>query len=64
MRSAAGLVVGMPVDMDFVIKQDGSLLATRVAVTNTTNLSAAYGPPLSIYSSGAYQAVYPVMDHP
>lgn len=64
MRSAAGLVVGMPVDMDFVIKQDGSLLATRVAVydTNTTNLSAAYGPPLSIYSSGAYQDVYPVMD--
>lgn len=62
--SAAGVVVGMPVDMDFVIKQDGSLLATRVAVydTNTTNLSAAYGPPLSIYSSGAYQAVYPVMD--
>jgi uncharacterized protein (UPF0333 family) len=62
--NGAGLAAGMPVDMDFVIRPDGSLLATRVAVydTNTTNLSVAYGPPLSIYPSGGYQAVYPVMD--
>jgi len=62
--SAAGLTAGMPVDMDFVIRPDGSFLATRVAVydTDTTNLSAAFGPPLSIYASGAYQAVYPVMN--
>jgi len=62
--STAGLTVGMPIDMDLVIEPDGSLLATRVAVydTDTTNLSVAYGPPLSIYPSGAYQLVYPVMD--
>jgi hypothetical protein len=61
---AAGLTAGMPVDMDLAIEPDGSLLATRVAVydTNTTNLSLAYGPPLVIYPSGAYHAVYPVMD--
>jgi len=62
--SSAGLTAGMPVDMDFVIRPDGSLLSTRVAVydTNTTNLSVAFGPPLSIYASGGYQAVYPVMN--
>lgn len=62
--TGAGLSAGMPVDMDFVIRPDASLLATRVAVydTDTTNLSVAFGPPLSIYASGAYQAVYPVMD--
>jgi hypothetical protein len=62
--SAAGLTVGLPIDMDLVIEPDGSLLATRVAVydADTTNLSLAFGPPLVIYPSGAYQAVYPVMD--
>jgi hypothetical protein len=62
--TAAGLTAGMPVDMDFVIRPDGSLLATRVAVydTNTTNLSVAFGSPLSIYASGGFQAVYPLMD--
>ena len=62
--SPAGLTVGMPVDMDLVIQPDGSLLATRVAVydTDPTNLSLAFGPPMAIYPSGAYQAVYPVMD--
>jgi hypothetical protein len=62
--SAAELTAGMPVDMDLAIEPpDGSLLATRVAVydTDTTNLSVAFGPPLVIYPSGAYQAVYPVM---
>jgi hypothetical protein len=54
----------MPIEMDLVIEPDGSLLATRVAVydTDTTNLSLAFGPPIAIYSSGGYQAVYPVMD--
>jgi len=62
--SASGLTAGMPVDMDLAIQPDGSLLATRVAVydTDTTNLSLAFGPPMSIYASGAYQAVYPVMN--
>jgi len=62
--SAAGLTAGMPVDMDLAIEPDGSLLATRVAVydTDTTNLSLAFGPPMVIYPSGGYQAVYPVMN--
>jgi hypothetical protein len=62
--NAAGLTTGTPVDMDFVIRPDGSLLATRVAVydTNTASLSVAYGPPLAIYPTGGYQLVYPVMD--
>src|ERR1700722_18269548 len=62
--SPAGLAVGMPVDMDLAIQPGGSLLATRVAVydTDPTNLSLAFGPPLAIYSSGSYQAVYPVMN--
>ncbi len=60
----SGLTVGMPVDMDLVIQPDGSLQATRVAVydTDPTNLSLAFGPPMAIYPSGAYQAVYPVMN--
>jgi hypothetical protein len=62
--SSSGLTVGMPIDMDLVIELDGSLLATRVAVydTNTTNLSLAFGPPMAIYSTGGYQAVYPVIN--
>lgn len=62
--SPAALTAGMPIDMDLVIEPDGSLQATRVAVydTNTSNLSLAFGPPMSIYPSGAYQATYPVMD--
>jgi hypothetical protein len=62
--STSALTVGMPVDMDLVIEPDGSLLATRVAVydTDTTSLSLAFGPPMVIYPSGSYQAVYPVMD--
>ncbi len=62
--STAALTAGMPIDMDMVIEANGSLLATRVAVydTDTTNLSLAFGPPMAIYPSGAYQAVYPVMD--
>jgi hypothetical protein len=62
--SAAGLTAGMLIDLDLVIEPEGSLLATRVAAydTDTTNLSAAFGPPIVIYPSGAYQAVYPVMN--
>jgi hypothetical protein len=62
--SPSELTVGMPVDMDLVIQPDGSLLATRVAVydTDPTNLSLAFGPPMAIYPSGAYQAVYPLMN--
>ena len=62
--STSGLAVGMPIDMDLVIEPDGSLLGARVAVydTDTTNLSLAFGPPIAIYSSGDYQADYPVTD--
>jgi hypothetical protein len=62
--NTSGLTVGMPVDMDLAIEPDGSLLATRVAVydTDTTNLSLAFGPSMAIYPSGAYQAVYPLVD--
>jgi hypothetical protein len=50
--------------MDLVIEPDGSSLAARIAVydTDITSLSLAFGPPTVIYPSGAYQAVYPVMD--
>jgi hypothetical protein len=62
--SVSGLSIGMPVDMDVALQADGSLIATRVAVydTDTANLSVAHGPPLTIYPSGDYHAVYPVMD--
>jgi hypothetical protein len=58
------LAAGMPLDMDVNIQADGSLLATRIAVpdTDTSDLSAGYGPPTSLYTSGGYQAVYPVMN--
>jgi hypothetical protein len=62
--STAGLTAGMAVDMDLVIEPDGSLLATRVAAydTDITNLSLAFGPPMSVYPAGAYpQTAYPVM---
>jgi hypothetical protein len=61
---ASQLAAGMPLDMDVNIQTDGSLLATRVAVpdTNTSNLGVAYGPPLSVFASGAFQATYPVMN--
>jgi hypothetical protein len=47
---ASKLTVGMPVDMDATIQQDGSLLATRVAVydTNTTDLTLWTGPLLYV----------------
>lgn len=63
-KDASALTAGMPVDMDLVIQPDGSLLATRVAVYDTkpTNLSMAYGPVLSIFDSGAFQGVYPMMN--
>jgi hypothetical protein len=62
--STSGLTAGMPIDMDLVIQPDGSLQATRVAVydSDTTNLSLAFGPPIAIYPTGAYQAVYPVLN--
>lgn len=42
------LAVGMPVDMDATIHADGSLLATRIAVydTSTANLTISDGPLL------------------
>lgn len=47
------LAVGMPVDMDVSIQEDGSLLASRVAVqdANPTNLSVVSGPLLFVGSS-------------
>jgi Domain of unknown function (DUF5666) len=63
-ENISGLTVGMPVDMDLVIQPNGSLQATRVAVydMDPTNLSLAFGPLMALYSSGAFQAVYPVMN--
>jgi hypothetical protein len=51
--SASQLVAGLPLDMDVAIQQDGSLLATRVAIydTNTTNLGAESGPLLQSASN-------------
>ncbi len=63
---ASQLAAGMPVDMDAAIKADGTLLATRVAVydTSPSNLSFSIGPliyatasvpittPLSIQNQG------------
>ena len=47
------LVAGLPVDLDVSIQQDGSLLASRVAVqdANPTNLSRVSGPLLFVASS-------------
>ena len=47
------LAPGMPVDMDVSIQQDGSLLASRVAVPDAspTNLSSVSGPLLYVASS-------------
>lgn len=47
------LVAGMPVDMDVSIQEDGSLLASRVAVqdANPTDLSVMSGPLLLVVSS-------------
>ena len=48
------LAVGMPVDMDGVIRSDGSILATRVAVEDldTANLTASIGPLLFVDKFG------------
>jgi len=61
---ASQLAAGMPVDMDLAVEPDGSLLATRVAAydTDTASVSTAHGPPLAVYTSGAYQATYPLVD--
>jgi Domain of unknown function (DUF5666) len=47
------LVAGMPVDMDVSIQEDGSFLASRVAVqdVNPTDLSVVSGPLLFVDSS-------------
>lgn len=47
------LVAGMPVDMDVSIQEDGSLMASRVAVqdSNPTDLSVMSGPTLLVASS-------------
>lgn len=48
--NAAGLAVGMPVDMDGLLQADGSVLATRVAVLDpdTTALTVNTGPLMFI----------------
>lgn len=63
MSGASQLQVGAAVDMDATMQPDGSLLATRVEALDAvpTNLGLAYGSPLTVYASGAYQATYPVM---
>ena len=47
------LAPGMPVDMDFAIQPDGSLMATRVFVSdaNPTNLSDVNGPLMQVAAS-------------
>jgi hypothetical protein len=49
----AAVTAGMPVNMDAAVQPDGSLLASRIAVsdTKTTNLSIANGPLLNVASS-------------
>jgi hypothetical protein len=50
---ASQLAAGMPVDMDAAIQSDGTLLATRVAVYDTTpsNLSFSIGPQAYVTAS-------------
>ncbi len=47
------LAVGMPVDMEVAIQQDGSLLATWVGVydTNPSSLTVASGPSIEVAAS-------------
>jgi hypothetical protein len=51
--SASQLTAGMPVDIDVAIQTDGTLLATRVAVYDTTpsNLSFSIGPQAYVTAS-------------
>lgn len=51
--NAEGLTAGMPVDFDAILQPDGSLLATRFAVSDpdTTNLTVINGPILQVTSS-------------
>jgi hypothetical protein len=51
--SASQLAAGLPVDMDVAIQQDGSLMATRVAIydTNAANLTIASGPLEEVVAS-------------
>jgi len=51
--NASALTAGMPVEMDVSVENDGSLLATRVAVsdTNPTNLSVELGAQLFLAAS-------------
>lgn len=58
------LVAGMPVDMDVSIQEDGSLLASRVAVqdANPANLSVVSGPLLFVASSQPSLATFPLQE--
>jgi len=49
----AALTAGMPVNMDAAVQADGSLLASRIAVSDsdTTNLSIVNGPLINIADS-------------
>jgi Domain of unknown function (DUF5666) len=65
----AQLTMGMPVDMDVALQQDGSLVATRVSVisTDTTTLTVATAPminvtstvPVAYVTAGAQQGYLP-----
>lgn len=51
--NANGLTLGMPVDFDGILQPDGSLVATRVAVTdpNTVNRAVISGPVIQVVDS-------------
>ena len=51
--NASGLTPGIPVDFDGILQPDGSLLATRVAVTdpNTVNRAVISGPVIQVVDS-------------
>ena len=54
------LVAGLPVDMDVTLQADGSLLATRVAVTDTsaTDLTIWHGPLVFVSNAVAELLVF------
>lgn len=51
--NANGLTPGMPVDFDGILQPDGSLLATRLALTdpNTANRAVISGPVIQVVAS-------------
>jgi Domain of unknown function (DUF5666) len=53
------LTAGMPVDMDVMVQQDGSLVASRIGVydTNTTQLNVFIGPMNTVAASPSQLSV-------